>query len=128
MLFRSETYARDWRIVVDNRSNAPVPGLQPVLLTAVRRLVLQQEPGVTYRLLYGHPLGRAGRYDMADTIDRARLEAAAPAALGAEAVNAGWVDPSPWTERHPAALWAALAIAVLVLGAVAIRTLRASAA
>jgi hypothetical protein len=40
-------------------------------------------------------------------------------------VNGGWVDATPWTERHPALVWAAVAIAVLLVGVLAIRTLRA---
>ncbi len=119
-----ETYARRWRITVNNRSDAPVDGLSPALLSAVRRVVLKQEPGASYRLLYGNPRGRAADYDMARTTDRKALEAAEPATLGAEEENTGWVDPSPWTERHDAALWAALIVAVIVLGVVAVRTLR----
>lgn len=122
-----ETYARRWRVTVDNRSDVPVAGLSPVLLTAVRRVVLNQEPGGSYRLLYGNPLGRAPRYDMAQVTDRKQLDAAEPATLGAEEENRTWVDPSPWTERYDAVLWAALVLAVIVLGIVAVRTLRASA-
>jgi hypothetical protein len=119
-----ETYARRWRVIVLNRSDAAVAGLQPALLTAVRRVVLKAEPGEAYRLLYGNPRGRASRYDMAELTDRRQLEAAESVTLGAGAENAAWVDPSPWTERHDTALWGALVIAVIVLGAVAVRTLR----
>jgi hypothetical protein len=63
---------------------------------------------------------------MAHLTDAKTLEMAEPATLGAEDVNSAWVDPSPWTERHGAVLWVALVLAVIILGAVAVRTLRSS--
>jgi hypothetical protein len=119
-----ETWARRWRITVDNRSDAPLDGLQPALLTAVRRVVFRQDPGEAYRLAYGNPRARPPQYDLARVIDRDRLEAAATATLGPEEENAAWIDPSPWTERYDAVLWVALIAAVIVLGAAAVRTLR----
>jgi hypothetical protein len=53
------------------------------------------------------------------------IEAAVPARLARASVNSGWVDATPWTERHSALVWAAVAIAVLLVGVLAIRTLRA---
>ena len=119
-----ESAARNWRVTVDNRNDAPIAGLRPTLLTAVRRVVLKQEPGAAYRLVYGNPRGRPAHYDMAQLADRKALDAAEPATLGPEEINRSWVDPSPWTEKHDTALWVALVVAVGVLGAVAVRTLR----
>jgi hypothetical protein len=39
-----------------------------------------------------------------------------------------YVDPNPFTERHPNLLWAALGLAVILLGYAAVRALRAPAA
>jgi len=53
-----------------------------------------------------------------------------PAQLGAEASNsayAGRPDERPWTERHPAVLWIAIVGAVVVLGAVALRSMKTAA-
>jgi hypothetical protein len=123
-----EEHARRWRIAVNNRNDAPVADLRPILLTAPRRIVLRQDSGESYRLLYGNPRAQAPRYDMVHLTDAKMLETAEPATLGAEAVNPAWVDPSPWTERYDAVLWVALVLAVVMLGVVAVRTLRSSGA
>jgi hypothetical protein len=101
-----------------------VPGLTPVLYTTVRRVVFQQEPGRTYRLIYGHARPEAPRYDLARVTNAEALEAAAPGTLGTALVNAGFVDATPWTERHPAVIWVAMAAAILLLAVLAVRTLR----
>jgi hypothetical protein len=121
-----EEHARRWRITVNNRNDAPVADLRPVLLTAPRRIVLRQDSGESYRLLYGNPRAQAPRYDMGHLTDAKLLETAEPATLGAENVNPAWVDPSPWTERYDAVLWVGLVLAVVMLGVVAVRTLRSS--
>lgn len=53
------------------------------------------------------------------------------ATLGPEIANAGYEgrpDERPWTERHPAVLWIAIIAAVLVLGAIAMRSMKSAAA
>ena len=48
-------------------------------------------------------------------------------ALNAEEANSaysGRPDSRPWSERHPAVLWTAIVAAVLILGAVAVRSLK----
>ena len=122
-----ETHAQHWRISVDNRSDAPVSDLQPVLLTTPRRVVFKPEPGESYRLLYGNPRAAAPSYDLAQTTDVKVLDAAAPGGLGAAVPNTTWVDPSPWTERYEMVLWVALGLAVVILGIVSIRTLKSAA-
>jgi hypothetical protein len=47
--------------------------------------------------------------------------------LGAEEVTSNYADPRPFTERHPNLLWIALGLAVVLLGSVALRALRAPA-
>src|SRR5262249_11285832 len=47
--------------------------------------------------------------------------------LGPEALNAAFTgrpDDRPWSEQHPAVLWTAIIVAVLVLGGVALRSMR----
>jgi hypothetical protein len=119
-----ETRAARWRITVDHRNDTPVADLAPRLMTTPRRVVFQPEAGESYRLLVGHPRAAAPGYDLGRLTEADALDAAQPAPLGAVVENAGWVDPAPWTERYDAVLWAALIVAVLVLGAVAVRTLR----
>jgi len=52
---------------------------------------------------------------------------ASPAQLSAESANpeySGRPDDRPWSERHPAVLWAAMVAAVVLLGWLALRGLR----
>lgn len=122
-----EAVGRRWRVTVRNGDDPPVPDLVPVLYATPRRVVFRQDPGRTYRLIYGHARPDPPRYDLARLTSPDALIAAAPALLGAPIVNAGFVDATPWTEQHPAVVWVAVAVAVLLLGAMAVRTLRSSA-
>jgi hypothetical protein len=56
------------------------------------------------------------------------MGAAVDAQLGPEELNADWVDPRPWTETHDIFLWLVLAVAVMLIGYAAVRSLRKSAA
>jgi hypothetical protein len=122
-----ETRARLLRVEVVNRSDPPLAGARLGFYATPRRVVFRAAPGRGYRLAYGNPRAAAPDYELARVTVAGDLAAAAPAELGPEAANAGYVDPAPWTERHPAVLWAALIVAVAVVGALAIRALRSAA-
>lgn len=119
-----ETQAAHWRVTIDDRSDAPLAGVRPVLYVTPRRVVFRQEPGRRYALIYGNAKATRTDYEFARLTDADAIDAATPARLGAEAENEAYADPAPWTERHPVVLWAALGFAVLVLGLIALRTLR----
>ena len=56
---------------------------------------------------------------------------ASAAQLGSEVENAAFTgrpDDRPWSERHPAILWIAIVAAVLVLGTLALRSMRSAVA
>ena len=82
-------------------------------------------PGRAYRLLYGNLAAHSPQYDLSRFLD-----AGAPkpvylvAALGPEELTRNYVDPRPFTERHPVTLWIALGIAIVLLGFSALRALR----
>jgi hypothetical protein len=124
----AETRARYLRVEVLNRSDAPLAGATVRLFATPRRVVFTAEPGRTYRLLFGNSRAQPADYEMARVTPAAALEAAPSAELGPEMTNAGYADPAPWTERNPAVLWAALIAALAVLGVLAIRALKSSAA
>jgi hypothetical protein len=76
---------------------------------------------------YGDEKLDAPVYDYAKLFQRNAL--ADEAQLGPEQANAaykGRPDDRPWSEQHPAALWIAIVAAVLVLGAIAIRSLKST--
>ena len=119
-----EAQARYWRVQVFNRNDPPLAGLTVNLFGTPRRAVFRVEPGQHYRLLFGNPRAEAAQYDMARLTPVNDVEAAVPASLGTIATNASWVDPAPWSERHPVVLWAAIVAAAGVLGALALQALR----
>jgi hypothetical protein len=117
-------YWRHWRVAVFNRNDPPLSGLQVQFLGTPTWLVFRQEPGRSYRLLYGHPRAALAIYEFQRLTDVAAADAVPAGTVGAEEENSAWDDPAPWTERNPWVLWAALGVAVLVLGFLAVRTLR----
>jgi hypothetical protein len=119
-----EARARHFRISVLNRNDAPIDGLAPTLEGTPRHVVFRQEPGATYQLLYGNHRASAPEYDLARLTPREELETAVLGGLGDQSANSGYVSPDPWSERHPTLLWLALAVAVAVLGLLALRALR----
>ena len=70
----------------------------------------------------------APEYDYAKLFQKdARVE---PIALDPEVNNAAYVprpDDRPWSDQHPALLWVAILAAVVILGAVAMHSLKTSA-
>jgi len=122
-----DTRAPLLRVEVVNRSDPPLAGASLTFFATPRRVVFRADPARTYRLLYGNPRVSAPDYEMTRVVSPADLDAAASAGLGTETPNPGYADPAPWTERHPAVLWVALVVAVAVVGALAIRTLRSAA-
>ena len=122
-----ETRAPFLRVEVVNRSDAPLAGATPSLYTIPRRVVLKAEPGRRYRLLYGNARAQAPDYELERVTPEPALEAADAVELGPGVANAAYVDPAPWSERHPAVLWGALVAALAVLGWLAIRALKGSA-
>jgi hypothetical protein len=119
-----ERRGSEWRVSVFNGNDAPIGDLVPSALATPRRVVFRQEPGRRYTLLYGHSRASAPQYDLARVTDEAALDGAGEARLGATVTNQAYDDPAPWTERNPFVIWAALAIAVVVLGALAVRALK----
>jgi hypothetical protein len=119
--------ARYWRVKLRNENDPPLAGVQLRLSMTPRRIVFRQEPGRTYRLLYGQSEASAPQYDLAQAVPQETLrEAPLIATTAPEQMNAIWIDPRPWSEKHGAVLWVATLLAVLILGLAAIRALRQS--
>ena len=90
-----------------------------------RDLCFDAEGSGQYTLAYGDSALQAPRYDYA-TLFRPQANAAR-LALGAQVVNAAWQprpDDRPLTERYPALLWSALVLVVVLLGVIALRSVK----
>jgi hypothetical protein len=115
---------RYWRLEILNGNDAP---LSNVMLSAsmVPRLVLfRPAAGHSYRLAYGNEKAQSPSYDLPRTLHISATEEAFADSLGPEKENGGYRDPRPFSERHPEVLWSSLALAVVLLGYTALRTLR----
>jgi hypothetical protein len=118
------------RVIIHNGDDRPLVISNAQLLQTERRIYFQTPAAASALTLY-----YGDEKLLAPTYDYGRLfqldAAAAQAQLLGEVLNSAYQkppDPRPWTERHPAAMWAAMIAAILVLGAVAMRSLRATAA
>ena len=119
-----EITARYWRITVENGNDAPLPGVIPSIYITPAHLVFEQQPGRSYRLLYGQALATAPVYDLSRRVSAAQEDAAIVGQLGAEEETGNYADPRPWTEKNRYVLWIVMGLAVLLLGGSAIRALR----
>lgn len=123
---QSWAHGRYWRVEIVNRSDAPLAGAIPHLYSTPAHVVFEQQPGRSYRLLYGQSEAKPAEYDLARRVDAKLLRAAVAGKLGPEETNSEWSDPRPWTEQHDAFLWVILGVAVLILAGVALQSLRRS--
>ncbi len=112
-----------WTITIDNGDDAPlVPS--SVRLQMVERSLCFEASGGPYALFYGDPILSAPRYDLGQFLV-IHLNQAARATTATEWPNPEYQprpDSRPFTERHPALLWIALGLVILLLGAIALRT------
>jgi uncharacterized protein DUF3999 len=107
----------------------------PLKITGARleqneRRVYLETPGTgALTMYYGDEKLEGPVYDYAKLFQKDR--GAVAAKLGPETANAAYTgrpDERPWSDRHPAVLWIAIVAAVAVLGALALRSIKTSAA
>jgi hypothetical protein len=117
---------RSLRIRILDRDDRPLGVRGLTLVTPVERLVFDSAPERRYRLTYGSEALDAPVYDIARTVgDPALWVAQAHAGELGEATRAAQPARSaPWTERHPALVWAVLGVLVVVLGGVTWRAIQ----
>jgi hypothetical protein len=92
-----------------------------------RRIYFENAAAPDMRLFYGDEKLAAPVYDYAKFFQKDAAATAIP--LGMETGNSdytGHPDERPWSERHPAVLWSAIIAAVLVLGGLAVRSIRST--
>ncbi|HUA92881.1 MAG TPA: DUF3999 family protein [Terracidiphilus sp.] len=114
-----------WTVTVENGDDVPIQLTSVRLEMLERTLCFDAAPAAAYTLFYGDSALAAPRYDYAQLFQQEPN--AAQAHLGVEQANPAYQqrpDSRPFTERHPALLWVALAFAIGLLGLVALRSAR----
>ena len=119
-----ETAARYWRVTVLDRGDPPIDDLDVKLLRDRQSIVFKPGTQGPLRILYGNQRAETPEYELAKLTTKDELEAAREAELFREQANDGYVSSEPFTERHPVILWLALGLAVVVLGGLALKSLR----
>jgi hypothetical protein len=115
-------------ISVDNEDNPPLTILSAQPLTIERRVYFEPQGKTSLKLYYGDEKLLGPVYDYARFFHLDPSPAVAQ--LGPRGHNPlymGRPDDRPWSDRHKAILWAAMVLAAIALGIVAIRGLRSDA-
>jgi hypothetical protein len=117
------------RTVILNGDDAPLKITRVRLQQYERRIYFDCDAGASLQLYYGDEKLDAPVYEYAklfqNDVNAGLLQ------ISAEAANAGYTgrpDERPWSERHPAVLWAAILAAVGILGGIAVRSIRSTTA
>jgi len=120
---------RTLRLRIHNRDDVPLDVRAVTVGAPVERLAFEAAAPSRYRLRYGAPGLGAPAYDLPRTVGDAALwtATAREAPLQPPVRVPAPSDRPPWTERHPALLWAGLVATVVILGLVTRRALRAAA-
>jgi len=117
------------RVIIENRDDAPLLVERVRALSYERRIYFDPRGKTALRLYYGDEKLGAPSYDYQQFFEQnphAVIAQLGPA--GANARFTGRPDDRPWSERHGWILWAAMLIAVVLLGAMALRGLKSSGA
>ena len=117
------------KVIIDNGDDPPLKIKSAKLQQLEHRLYFDASAPSPITLYYGDEKLDPPVYDYAKLFLLAKD--AAPAQVGAEQANSAYTgrpDERPWTERHPAVLWIAIVAAVLILGAIALRSMKTAVA
>jgi len=116
------------RVIIHNGDDRPLV-LQDVRLQQYERRIYFNVPATGLpHVYYGDDRLEPPTYDFAKVF--LKNPHAAPVRLSPEEANPAYrerPDDRPWSERHPAILWIAIVLAVVVLGAIALRSMKTTA-
>jgi hypothetical protein len=112
-------------LTVDNADNPPLQRTSAQPLSVERRVYFDPQGKTRLKLYYGDEKLSAPVYDYARFFHLDESAARGLLSPGAHNnVYTGRPDERPWSDRHPAVLWAAMLMALAALAAVAIRGLK----
>jgi Protein of unknown function (DUF3999) len=117
------------KVAIENGDDKPLVIEHVRALSVERRIYFDPNGRATLQLYYGDAKLESPTYDYAKFFHQ--NPSAATAQLGPPEANpqfTGRPDERPWSERHQAVLWAAMVAAVVLLGALALRGMKSSAA
>jgi hypothetical protein len=115
-------------VIVANGDDPPVKIRSAHLEQQERRIYFDAPSATALMLYYGDEKLSRPLYDYAKFFQQ--QPEAVQAQLGVEQQNAAYAgrpDDRPWSDRHPAVLWTAIIGAMMVLGGLALKSMRAAA-
>jgi len=115
---------RYWRVEMLNGNDASLSNVELAANMVPRLIVFRPAAGHSYRIVYGNQKANYPQYDLERTLHVTASEETFADKLGPEQENGGYRDPRPFSEKHPAVLWGSLALAAILLGYTALRTMR----
>ncbi len=116
-------------VIITNGDDPPLRIAGARLEQHERRVYLATPAAGGLTLYYGDEKLESPVYDYAKLFQKDPR--VGPATLGPEIANAAYTgrpDERPWSDRHPALLWAAIGAAVAVLGLLALRSVKTASA
>ena len=114
------------RVIIHNGDDLPLKITSVQLQQYERRIYFDSAPDVEPKLYYGDERLGAPVYDYSKLFQKdANSKRAQLDPEEANSAYTGRPDGRPWSERHPVVLWAAILGAVLILGGIALRSMRA---
>jgi hypothetical protein len=119
------TGPRTLKVIIHNGDDVPLQIANASLQQFERRIYFNSVSGLQPTLYYGDDKLDAPVYDYAKLFERDPN--ATQVQLGAEQWNStytGRPDDRPWSERHPAFLWIVIVGVILILAAVALRSMK----
>lgn len=113
------------RVAVINGDDRPLSNVGISLFAVPRKLLFWVLAGGGDQLLYGNEKMGSPQYDLAHYANFGAPERPyAVLSLGPEELTTNYADPRPFSERHPEVLWISLALAIVLIGLTALKTLR----
>ena len=112
-----------WTVTIDNGDDKPLSFESVRLEMLQRKICFESTENTQYALYYGDRALSAPQYDYATLFSpQANAMEVTPGQEQRNSLYQPRPDERPFSEKHPALLWAALVLVVILLGSIAIRS------